>query len=490
MRKRALPSALAVFFGFASAAGAAAPSNLCEAVRPVSAEGAYSTVARLTSPEYGGRLTGTDGFERAARWVVSEAKRLGLTAPDEFPGFLQPFPMVRVPMEEASMELLPEDEKGDIRPLTMFQEFMPILTSSAGDVTAEVVFAGFGITAPELGRDDYAGLDAKGKIVVVLRGEPKDGRDWSAHNHSHARYANAHAHGAAACLLADRAVASPNGEPLLGTLTGEISTAFADGLFAGKGLTCEGLRKVLEAGGTVSFATGRRLRYAVKAGKPLPSTGFNVLALLPGSDPTLRKECVVLGAHLDHCGPWPRLLPGADDNASGSAAVLMCARAAARLRPRPARTLVFVWFGGEEMGLLGAKHLTAHFPSSLGRPVAVLNLDMVGAGNGAFVAAGKNHPKVYAALEKARDLVEPAFTLEAGLSQGEARADHGPFLEAKIPAVSLFGMGGTHVGYHTPKDSLFFITPRTIQASARVALAAALLLAEKEPPATEGGASG
>ncbi|MEW6758480.1 MAG: M20/M25/M40 family metallo-hydrolase, partial [Acidobacteriota bacterium] len=355
------------------------------------------------------------------------------------------------------------------------------LTSSAGEVTSDVVFAGFGMTAPELGRDDYAGLDAKGRIVVVLRGEPKDGRDWSAHNDSHARYANAASHGASACLLADQAVASPNGEPLAGTLTGEISTAFADEVFAGKGLKCDDLRKALEAGGTVSFPTGRRLRYAVDAGAPAPATGFNVLAVLPGSDPTLRGECVVLGAHLDHCGDWPQLLPGADDNASGSAAVLEAARAAARLRPRPARSLVFAWFGGEEMGLLGSKHLAAQFPPSLGKPVAVLNLDMVGAGNGAWVAAGQNHPAVFTALEKARNRVEPSFQLKAGLSKGEARADHGPFLKAGLPAVSLFGMGGKHVGYHTPEDTAYFVTPRTMEASARVALAAAILLADAPP---------
>jgi hypothetical protein len=469
--------ASAALLAFALAAGAAAPSNLPEAVRPVSAEGAYSTVARLASPEYAGRLTGTEGYERAARWVAAEAKRAGLQAPAEFPDLLQPFPVVRVPLLAASMELLPADEKGELRALAMFKEFMPILTSSAGDVTAEAVFAGFGITAPGMGRDDYAGLNVTGKIVVVLRGEPKDGRDWSAHNESHARYANARAHGAAACLLADQAVASPNGEPLPGTLTGEISADLADELFTAKGLKSEDLRKALEAGGVVSFPTGRTLRYAVKAEAPVPSTGYNVLAVLPGSDPSLRRECVVLSAHLDHCGDWPALLPGADDNASGSAAILEAARAAGALRPRPARTLVFAWLGGEEMGLLGSKHLAQNFPASLGKPVAVLNLDMVGAGNGAWVAAGQNFPEVYAALEKARDQVEPAFQLKAGLSKGEARADHGPFMKAGLPAVSLFGMGGKHVGYHTPDDTPFFITPRTIQACARVTLAAALLLA-------------
>ncbi len=447
---------------------------------------AYETVVRLASPEYAGRLTGTEGFEKAASWIVSEVRKAGLKAPGEFPDHLQPFPWTAGRVTASSLELLPAPDGKEGRTLERFKDYMPILTSAAGRAEGEAVFAGFGISAPELGRDDYAGLDVKGKVVVVLRGEPQDGRDWSAHNDSHARFADARAHGAAACLLADRAVASPNGPPLEGTPVGEISLDLLDELLAGKGLKAEGLRKVLEAGGTASFPTGRSLRFEVEAQGPFPITGHNVLAVLPGRDQSLRKECVVLSAHLDHCGDWPSLLPGADDNASGSAALLEAARAAALLRKNPpARTLVFVWFGGEEMGLLGSKHLAQNFPPSLGKPVAVLNLDMVGAGNGVYVAGGKNFPEIFSALEAARDRWEGAFALKAGLSQGEARADHGPFQKAGIPAVSLFGMGGKHVGYHTPEDTPFFVTPRTVEASARIALGAALLLAEG-PPAGAG----
>ena len=450
------------------------------AAKAIRAESAYATVARLASPEYGGRLTGTEGFGKAARWIAGEARRAGLKPPAEFPGYLQPFPVTLGRVTAASLELLPSEGKEDGRKLEMWKDFMPILTSSGGEVRGEVVFAGFGITAPDLGRDDYAGLDVKGKVVMVLRGQPQDGRDWSLHNDSHARYRTAQAHGAAACLLADQAVASPNGEPLEGTLTGEISTALADEILRGKGLSVETLRKALEAGGTVSFPTGRSVRFHVEAAPPRPVEGFNVLAVRPGADRALRGECVVLSAHLDHCGDWPALLPGADDNASGSAALLEMARAAGAMKATPARTLVFAWFGGEEMGLLGSRHLAEHFPPSLGRPVAVLNLDMVGAGNGVYVAGGKNYPEIFSALTEARDRWEPAFVLQAGLSQGEARADHGPFQKAGIPAVSLFGSGGHHVGYHTPEDTPFFITPRTMEASARVALGAALLLADRK----------
>ena len=473
--KRAAFCALA--WALTTGAVAGTPVTPLEAARLVTAQGAYATDVRLASPEFQGRLTGTEGYAGAARWVASEAKRAGLSAPAEFRDFLQPFPVSLSRVTSASMELLPADGKGDARKLALFEEFMPILTSSTGDVTAEVVFAGFGITAPGLGRDDYAGLDVRGKVVMVIRGEPKDDRDWSQFNDSRARYANARAHGASACLMADQAVASPNGERIEGTMTGEVSGEFANLLLAGRGLKVEEIRKVLEAGGTASFPTGRTVRFSVEAAPSVERTAANVLAVLPGSDPALRKEFVLLGAHLDHCGDWPSLLPGADDNASGSAALLEVAKAAARLSPRPGRTLVFAWFAGEEMGLLGSRHLASHLPPSLGRCVAMINLDMVGAGDGAYVAGGKNFPELMTALQRARDAAELSFKLKDGLSKGEARADHGPFQQAGVPAVSLFGMGGSHHGYHTPEDTAYFITPRTMEAAGRVALLAAVDLA-------------
>lgn len=453
--------------------------TLDEAVTAVTAQGAYATDEALSSPEFQGRLTGTDGFRKASAWVAAQAKAAGLKPLPGNPDYFQAF-LVTIPgVEGAQMELLPADDKGQPQKLELFKEFMPILSSASGDVTAEVVFVGFGITAPELGRDDYAGLDVKGKVVVTLRGEPKDGHDWGKHNDSHVRYANAKAHGAAACLLADQAVASPNGEPLEGMPTGEVSSDFCNVLLAGKGLKAEDIRKVLEAGGLASFPTGRKVHFAVQARPPKRGEGRNVIAVLSGGDPKLKGDYILIGAHLDHCGNWPELLPGADDNASGSATVLEIAKAAARLSPKPKRTLVFCWFGGEEMGLLGSKYLAANPPPGLGRCVAMINLDMVGVGNGAYVASGKDFPEIGSALEAARDRRQPGFKLALGQSRGgESRDDHGPFQKAGLHAVALFGSGGSHHGYHTPDDTLYFITPKSMEAVGRIVLDASVNLAD------------
>lgn len=446
----------------------------------VTATGAYATVERLAGAEFAGRLTGTPGYAAAARWMAAELKAAGLRALPEHPDYLQRFPATVTGVESATMELLPADENGEPRRLGYFKEFLPLLYSGSGDVTAEVVFVGLGITAPEMGRDDYAGLDVKGKVVMTVRGAPKDGRDWHAHNSHRARTANARAHGAAGYLFAESAGANPNGTSIPDLPMADISEEMGNTILASSKLTLEHLHTVLEKGGVASFATGHKVHLAVRAKPALESEGANVVAVLPGRDPKLAGEYVVIGAHLDHCGSWPVLLPGADDNASGSATVLEIARAVARLRPRPQRSLVLVFFGGEEEGLLGSTFFVEHPPASLKRCVGVFNLDMEGVGSGAWVAGGKNFPELFRLLERARDRLEVGVKLIAGRSEGEARSDHGPFQAAGIPAVSLFGASESHHGTHTPDDSIWWIAPKNMEAVGRIVLDAAVRAANGE----------
>ena len=460
----------------AAAVIAARPVTVDEAAATLTAEGAFATVDRLTGPEYAGRLTGTPGYEAAARFMAGELARAGLKPLTAYPDFMQRFPVTVTGVESATLELLPLADKGEVRRLEYFKEFLPMLYSGTGDVAAEVVFVGYGITAPEMGRDDYAGLDVKGKVVMTVRGAPKDGRDWHAYNSHRSRTANARAHGAAGYLFAEEAVANPNGAQISDLPMADITDEIGNTILASGKLTLEELRNVLEKGGVASFASGSRVHLAVKAKSPQDGQGANVVAILAGRDPGLIGEYVLIGAHLDHCGNWPDLLPGADDNGSGSATVLEIARAAARLNPHARRSLVFVLFAGEEEGLLGSKFFVEHLPKELKRCVGVLNLDMVGVGRGAFVSGGKNFPGVFDALEQARDRFSPGLMLKAGASEGEPRADHGPFQAAGIPAVSLFG-AGQHHGYHTSGDTIWWIAPKNMEAIGRIVFGAAVSLA-------------
>jgi len=479
MSRPTLPLLLSLVL--ANAALAAAPPLSPEAAAArITAASAYASVETLTAPELGGRLTGTPGYAAAAAWAAGELRRAGLSAPPGMPDYLHRFTHTLGGVERAEMSLVPAKEGDAPRALSVMKEFMPLLYSGSGDVTAEVVFVGYGITAPELGRDDYAGVEVTGKVVMALRGAPADGRDWLAHNSHRARTANARAHGAAAYLFAESAIANPNGVPIPDLPMAAVSEEIADELLAGRDLTAADLRKVLAAGGVASFATGRSVRLAVSAPPAREVEAGSVVGWLPGADTALRGEYVLVGAHLDHVGNWPVLMPGADDNASGSATVIEIARAAARLSPAPRRSLLFVLFGGEETGLLGSKALVERPPQGLGRCVGVYNLDMVGAGTGAYVSGGENFPELFRALERARDHVQPGMPLKAGRSAGEPRADHGPFQAAGIPAVSLFGSGGNHHGYHSGEDTIWWITPKAMEAIGRVVLLAAVDVANAQ----------
>ncbi len=483
-RLRAVAALLALAALVGPPLWAAGPSDaeVEKAAARISAASALQTVEILAAPGMQGRLSGTEGYRKAADWVVSEVRKAGLRPTDDFRDYLQPFTHGLGGVESASLTLLPAEGEKDGKPAEaeVLKDWSPMLNGGSGDVTAEVVFVGYGFDAAARGRDDYAGVDVKGKVVLVLRGEPETG-EWKEHRSTIARTLAAARKGAAGLLLVDSPVISTNVGISRDLPEAMVSEAFADRLLAARKFTVAELKKVLSKGGTLSFATGRTVRFAVKGLPWREVTTHNVVAVLPGSDPSVKGEYVLVGAHLDHIGDWPRVNPGADDNASGAATLLEVARAAATLKARPRRSVVFVWFAAEELGLRGAEHFASHPPKGFEKCVAVLNLDMLGAGNGLYVAGGENFPEIKIAMEAARDRLAPGFGLKAGKIRGEGRADHAPFFEKGIHAVSLFGSGGEHHGYHSPEDTVYFVTPKTMESGGRTVLGAAVALADARP---------
>lgn len=457
-------------------------TEVAAAAARITAASAFTTVEVLAAPGMAGRLSGTEGYRKAADHVIAELRKAGLRPPADLPDYRQAFTHGLAGVEAASLALLPAEGEKEAKPYEAeaLKDFSPMVNGGAGEVTAEVVFVGYGFDAAAGGRDDYAGVDVKGKVVLVLRGEPEEG-DWKEHRSTAARTKAAARKGAAGLFLIDSPVTSTSVTISRDLPEAMVSEAFADRLLAGRKLTVAELRKVLSKGGIASFATGSRVRFAVKTRPWREVTTHNVVAVLPGSDPSVKGEYVVVGAHLDHIGDWPRVNPGADDNASGAASLLEVARAAATLKARPRRTIAFVFFAAEELGLLGAEHFASHPPKGFEKCVAVLNMDMLGAGNGLYVAGGENFPEIRAAMEGARDRLAPGFALRSGKIRGEGRADHAPFFEKGIHAVSLFAMGGDHHGYHTPDDTVYFVTPKTMESGARTVFGAAIALADAKP---------
>jgi hypothetical protein len=459
-----LARTLLVVFSLVAAPVAAAPPT-------PSAEWLLDHVRTLSAPEMEGRASGSAGAERAARHIAGELQRAGLRPGGDGGTWLQAFTVptgIRLGEGNALSVSVPAT-----RALALGRDFVPLAVSADGRRDAELVFAGHGITAPELGWDDYAGLDVRGRFVLVLEREPRrsdpsspfrrpDAYHYSEHTH---KVLNAREHGAAGVLL----VAHPDDgrdalPPLAGVsqpwsiLAAAVTRTAGDALLAPAGVSLAAAAAAIEAAGAPrSFGVpGARVECRISLVRERGPTA-NVIGILPGRDARLREEAVVIGAHYDHLGRGGEgslapdatgaVHPGADDNASGVAAMLGLARAFADAGGAP-RTLVFVAFAGEEMGLLGSTHYVRHPALPLARTALMLNLDMVGHLRQRTLYAG--------GVDSASGLRELVSAHAGGLTlslRGDpfGRSDHTAFYTAGRPVVFLFT--GAHADYHRPGDT-------------------------------------
>ncbi len=450
--------------GWAVAASAAPQADLRERL-------SYD-VHFLAAPVLEGRFSGSEGAKVAAEFVAERFRALGLKPAGDGGTYFQHFSFIaRVhpgPANALAFEL-----PGGRRTATPDQDFRPLSFSSSGSASGEVVFAGYGIHAADLGYDDYAGLDVKGKVVLVLRFSP-EGDDPASRFQPHMalrrKASEARDLGAAALLVATGPVGSKetapvkisfdasfadSGLPVLG-----ISTPLAEALFAGHGFSLAELQQRMnerKEPASRPLGVGAQLTADVVQER---ADALNVLALLPGSDARHAGETVVVGAHYDHLGyggegsgslvPEVHAVhPGADDNASGTSGMLEIARRMAAAPP--ARTVLFAAFAGEEEGLLGSAHLVQHLPVPKDGIVAMVNLDMVGRPKpGPALTIGG-----YATAAQWPGLVEKLNAnhhLKLSTSKGGFGAsDHSSFYAAEIPVLFLFT--GAHEDYHKPSDT-------------------------------------
>jgi Zn-dependent M28 family amino/carboxypeptidase len=355
----------------------------------------------LAADDMQGRQTGSPDFDRAAEYVIGQFRALGLE-PAGTDGFRQPVLLEQqvVDQEASTAELA--SSAGRTR-LTVGDE----LIVSAGSprpamVDAPLVFAGYGLHMPEVGHDDFAGLELNGKILVVISGGPAD---ISGALKSHARSERsriASERGAVGILTVDtpKALEIPwDRRRLLGRAPGmypvdagvrDVAGAFLGGafdparaelLFARSGHSFADIAALADASKPVpTFALKQTLKARI-ATRRTPVRSYNLLAKLPGADPALRGETVVLSAHLDHLGigapiAGDLIYNGAMDDASGVAALLEIARKFRTDGARPRRSIAFAMVTAEEKGLLGSKTLAARPTPAIGRIVANLNFDM------------------------------------------------------------------------------------------------------------------
>jgi hypothetical protein len=431
-------------------------------------------VKSLTTPAMEGRGDGTRGLTRAAHLLEQHYRKLGLKSAGTN-SYFQPFTVVTgAKLKSGRNRVVSEDGAGK-RELKLNQDFTPFSFSSSGAASAPVVFAGFGATAEEFGYDDYAGLDVKDKIVLVLRYEPaffaeKSGNQGlTRHAQLITKAINARNHGAKALVLVNGKLGegeedlltrfgSVSGPENTGIMLVQVKNEVADRWLQAAGKSLSGAQdQINHLGKPQSFALPDTLHVALEVDiETTRATVNNVLAYLPGKT----DEYVIVGAHYDHLGYGnydslaPALIgqihPGADDNASGTAGVLELARMFAPLKGQLQRGILFASFAGEELGLLGSAHWVQSPTLPLDKAVAMLNLDMIGRikDDKVYIGGVGTGSTLKSWVEQAN--ANAGFKIEYSPG-GYSASDHTSFVTKRIPVVFFFS--GLHSDYHKPSDT-------------------------------------
>lgn len=429
-------------------------------------------VGTLASDVFEGRETATEGGRRAGAWIAAEMERAGLEGGGPNESYFQPFVVAKPllgPHNRLTASVL-----GVRSSYPVERDWNPFALSRSGTAEGALVFAGYGITAPGRRWDDYAGVDVRGKVVLVLRKDP----GWGDARHAAftAKLANAAKHGAAAILLCNDPATTRGAKDVLwpwdapaggrsgaGTIPfAFISQRLARSLLAPLGKDLEDLERELRASGPRSSdVPDVSVGVCVDLGRTTEPNARNVVGLLRGRDASVSDEVVVVGGHFDHLGrgrfgsvggPAARgtIHPGADDNASGVATVLELAAYFAHGEARPRRSILFLAFAGEEMGLLGSRHYVSHPLVPLEKTVAMINCDMVGRSkNGDLMVGGGGTGRGLRALVD-RANAERGLSIRHNLG-GAAPSDSLPFFRKRIPV--LFFFTGVHDDYHRPSDT-------------------------------------
>jgi Peptidase family M28/PDZ domain/PA domain len=430
----------------------------------------------LASPELKGRATGSPELEKAAAFIAGKFKEFGIK-PADGKNYYQAFP-VTTNARLGKSNRFHFTEEGRSVVLRFPEDFLPFNFSSPGKISGNVVFVGYGITAPEYNYDDYAGIDVKGKIVLMLRHEPQEydeksifaGKSYTRHTQFANKVTNAKLHGAiGAILINDRANhrSEPDQLEQFGTTQGpaeagipflQVKVDKVEGWFKDAGKDLDALQANIDRSlQPQSFAFPDSLR--VDANMDIErtvKTVHNVAAYLPGET----DEYVIIGAHYDHLGLGEQFSldpdlkgtvhPGADDNASGTAGVIELARWFST-QPKQKRGILFMTFAGEELGLLGSSFYSDHPDFPLAKCVTMINMDMIGrVRNEKLYIGGVATGSTFHALLD-REAAKFPLHLDYSDTSGYGSSDHAEFTAKGVPV--LFFFSGLHGDYHKASDT-------------------------------------
>lgn len=464
--------------------------KILQVMHSISSHTLFDYVKELASDKYEGRLTGTDGYNASAYWVAAHFAEWGIKPAGDDDTYLQAFPnpytlifddcevSLRIPVEDSVIKKYYKYE----------DEFIPGATSGSGEITAEVIYVGYGITAPELGYDEYKGVDVEGKIVLMEREAPvspsenpelfKKWRPYSFHQY---KLENAVAHGAKGMLYNYGPISNPNNAYVEDFIYSHVGDAAVADAFAGTG---RGHEEVVEKIKTElkpqSFSTGKVFTIRNTTEHHSDGVGTNVIGILEGMDPNLRDEVIVVGGHLDHLGRCYEIMPGANDNASAVSVILGLARALSKSAIPPRRSILFICFGAEEQAVAGSKYYLEHPVVPLEKTVAFINMDGVGCGDKINALAAENYPEFWTYIKEANDrFIHREIFPRYFANNARPRLDAARFMWEGVPTIS-FSVRGAPSYYHITKDNIDTITPEILEDMTQLLFVAILDMANED----------
>lgn len=485
---------------------------------PVAASGAITAdemnrhEIAIASDAMQGRNTPSPGLDSAAEYIARVFAQNGFQPVRG--SYFQPVPLAITALGEPNG--LRVRKGGREQSYEIKTDFVPFEMTATGEVRAPLVFAGYGITAPEYKYDDYASVDVKGKVVLVLRHEPgEDDSNSVFEGKMFTKYASvgtkvriAKEHGAVGLLLVtdplNHSSLTPRGFPwpslsrtiprdalpmTLGGEEGEKIPAVQVGPSVIEQVLgdLEGLKSVqARIDSTLvphSFPLVDTEVWVQTSTKVTEIQARNVVGVIEGSDPLLRDQVVIVGAHYDHVGvkrqngsEQDTIYNGADDNASGTCAVLGVAAGFGSLSTRPRRTVLLMTFAGEEKGLLGSEYYARQPLFPLDQTVAMINIDMVGRNSidSLWLIGGERSPDLAQIAEEENKLV--GFTL-LPLILDYGGSDHQSFQKRGVPSIMLHS--GVHPDLHKVSDNPELIDPAKIARAAKLAFLTAWRLANE-----------
>jgi hypothetical protein len=448
-------------------------TNFCQQIDnpEITAEEIQQHINYLASDDLKGRDSGTEEIFEAANYISEEFNNYALK-PLYDGTYLQEFPFIK------SIELTENnslDFKVDSENITsvLSKDFITLAFSGNGNIDSDLVFAGFGISAPNLEYDDYKGIDVNGKIVIVMRNTPEPDvphSEFDAYSPLRKKASVARDKGAIGIIFVNPYDEHKVEDDLIdfdydrgGAITEfpvvNVKRSSIENLFTAEGFNFKDqYNKIIETKKTSSFEF-KNSSVSIKTEiKEVESISWNVGGYIEGNDPELKNEYIIIGAHFDHLGMGgdgslyrgdePQIHNGADDNASGTTGVLELAEKFSHKKNNLKRSLVFLTVSGEELGLLGSNYFVNNMPFPTEDAISMINMDMIGRlKDSSLIVYGTGTSSNWKEILNKQN--NYGFNLTFN-DEGYGPSDHSSFYGKKIPV--LFFFTGTHEDYHKPSD--------------------------------------